>query len=76
MKIKGILTANHFCEKVPKERGDAFTTDAVKAAEKHGVSLITTIDLFEVLALLDKGKILQKNIQTKILSGVGVCMLI
>ncbi len=75
-KIKGILTANHFCEKVPKERGDAFTTDAVKAAEKHGVSLITTIDLFEVLALLDKGKILQKDIQTKILSGVGVCRLI
>lgn len=75
-KIKGILTANHFCEKVPTERGDAFTTDAVQAAEKHGMSLITTTDLFEVLSLLDQGKISQNDIQTKILGGAGVCKLI
>lgn len=75
-EIKGVLIGNHFCEKVPKERGEAFTPDAIKAAEKHGVSLITTTDLFKVLSLLDQGKISQRNMQTKILSGVGVCKLI
>ena len=32
-KIKGILTANHFCEKVPKERGDAFKSS--RETRKH-----------------------------------------
>lgn len=75
-KIKGTLIGNHFYEKIPNERKDAFTVDAVKAAEKHSIGLITTTDLFEVLSLLDQGKISQKDIQTKILGGVGVCKLV
>jgi hypothetical protein len=74
-EMKGILIGNHYCEKILKERGEAFTADAINAAEKHGVALITTADLFKVLSLLDQGKILQKDIQTKML-GVGVCKLI
>ncbi len=74
-EIKGILIGNHLCEKKPAERGNAFTADAVKAAEKHGVSLITTTDLFEILSLLDQRKISQGDIQDKILTCVGLCKL-
>ena len=75
-EIKGCLIGNHFCEKPPSERGDAFTGDAIKAAEKHRVVLLTTTDLFDTLLRLDKGEVLLKDIQAKILESVGVCRLV
>lgn len=75
-EMKGILVGNHFCEKAPSERGDAFTKDAIEAAEKHKVTLLTTIDLFDALLRLDKGETLPKDVQTKILKSVGICKLV
>lgn len=75
-EIKGILIGNHFCDKNPKERGDAFTAAAIKAAEKRGASLIKTTDIFDALQMLDRKEISKEEIQKKILESVGICKLI
>ncbi|MEM4202645.1 MAG: hypothetical protein QXS54_01110 [Candidatus Methanomethylicaceae archaeon] len=71
-EIKGILVANHFYEKPPEERGEPFTSDALKTAQNNDVCLVTTIELFNVLQKLEEGKVKPEEIRDKLLNTVGI----
>ena len=61
--IKGILIGNPFCEEPPDNRPPKetnkhnFTSDLVKLAERHDISVIWTIDLFKLVCILLNDKI-------------------
>ncbi|MFX1293347.1 MAG: hypothetical protein ACFFD2_00615 [Promethearchaeota archaeon] len=44
--VKGIFIVNHFREDEPKKRGDPFTKDTIKLAERNEFCLINTVELF------------------------------
>lgn len=45
---KGILIGNPFRLKPPSERGEPFTKKAIAAANRTGVTLVTTVQLFKI----------------------------
>jgi hypothetical protein len=47
--VKGIFVVNHFCAVDPTERGQPFTSGAIRIAELNNFCLMTTIDLFDLL---------------------------
>lgn len=72
---KAILVGNHFLNKDPKDRGDAFTEKAIKAAAVNSICLIPTTELYGILCQLREQKVSSNEIRDKIFSTSGVCKL-
>ncbi len=65
-EAKGIFIVNHFCNKAPYEREEAYTQDAVDIGKKYRFCLLTTYDLFALYCAFCEGK-LKKEKAAKLL---------
>lgn len=76
---KGIVVSNHEFKKEPRERNEkAFTAGAIQLGEKMEVSLVSTINLYEiVMKILEKklNRPATKKIRGKIMAGSGTVQL-
>jgi hypothetical protein len=78
--VKGIFVTNHEYCKSPKERNnDGFKQGAIKLGIDTKLSLITTIELYEIVTNILEGKITKPKlakIRKKIINGIGTVSLI
>lgn len=76
---KGILVSNHELKKNPKDRrNEAFTEAAIHLAEINNISLISCVDLYNVIMEMLEDKLSEetlKKIRSKILLEAGVIKL-
>lgn len=79
IKEKGIVVSNHEFNKEPDERKQkAFTAGAIQLGEKMNTSLISSIDLYNVvMKILEKkmNSTATKNIRDKIMASPGLVQL-
>lgn len=72
--VKGLFIGNHYRLEHPKKRPEAFPDNVIEYAEKRGICLITTIELFKAVCKVLAGKPIAE-LKEKILNGVGVTKL-
>jgi hypothetical protein len=53
---KGVMFGNAFRLREPNDRGDYFTAKALQAAQRAGIALVRTTDLYLVALSLEQGK--------------------
>jgi hypothetical protein len=79
-KEKGIVVSNHEFSKEPNKRSkEAFTNGAIQLAEKNDITLISSVDLYNVVIKTLEGKLGEdklKRIRNKIISENGLVKLI
>ena len=72
---KGILIASVLCGVEPKLRRDPYPKNCVEAAERFGLCLLSTHQIFRALQLLQESKLDTAAFWSKVFSTAGVCNL-
>lgn len=79
IKEKGIVVSNHVFDKEPDKRSEkAFTDGAIQLGERNDISLISCIDLYEVVMKILEKKMdsaTTKKIRDKIMASSGLSRL-
>jgi hypothetical protein len=72
---RGILVANAHCDLAPDARPDPFPDNCIRFAERMGLCLVTTTDLFGVLRQHQHGQLDLEEFWSKVMSTSGVAKL-
>jgi len=70
--IKAIFFVNHQRNRKPENRDKVpYTPTALEAAQKHGIAIVSTYDLFETMRRVVHGEVPKEEVRKKIVDGIG-----
>jgi hypothetical protein len=69
---KGVLVGNHEIDKLPSERGVAFTQAVVDRAKAFGICLLPSQKLFEAILLFRQGKMDPEQFWKDLIATTGI----
>lgn len=72
-EFKGLLIGNHYCKTEPGQRARAFEPNTVETAKRFKLALLTSLQLFEVLARLQTGTLDNSEFWDVLHNTDGVC---
>jgi hypothetical protein len=72
---KGVLIANTEFHKSPLQRREAFQPNCIRAAQHFGYCLVTTTQLFQAIALHQRGELDLNQFWSAVLETNGICPL-
>jgi hypothetical protein len=64
-----LVLFNHYCDKDLEERGEPFEPNIRVAGEKHGISLVTTVQLYERIRRVKSGELTKEQVAKEIIRG-------
>ena len=67
-----IMVGNHFINEDPRKRKNAYTEKAIQQAAILSITLINTVDLFDIVCRIRKGDIDKKLVREKLLKSNGL----
>ncbi|HEY9621607.1 MAG TPA: hypothetical protein V6C78_14705, partial [Crinalium sp.] len=72
---KGLLIANTEASKPPSQRGEAFPSSCIRAAQHLGYSLVTTTQLFQAIATHQRQQLDRTQFWNMLFDTSGICPL-
>ena len=64
-----LVLFNHYCDKDLKERDIAFAPNIITAAKEHGITLVTTFQLYEKIRHVKSGELNKEQVAKEIIEG-------